>query len=867
MPTLSLPRFHETHDPNNPTATASPSWQRSQVEPRDLPATTTLNPPLHPAPASPRPSSAASSVHTLRRTPRLGDRVPTHRRSRSLDSAARQPEQHPSSQPHLAHVTPIGETQPDPSDVATEVAASTSSWDPLEEPFWPRRSTRISPRTASAILFALEEAIRKPYLFTPDLLEESASMSDLLSAAHGPGQTGNNGRSQNGGYKASGGPVPVPSYPTAGLRTPTDIMRQRQAREARKKQEQEDRERELTEERQRLQAMQQRPMAGTADDSPTQRRSTKAQQAADIGQDLASGSRRQERGTAGGSSYSRANPPNVMPTTAGSSTSKPIDPTVRERVGQSTGRIRGSSVSQGQPRPVSSSQTRVMPTAQDVPDQPMPQSGGQTYPPASAANPLAPEEGSAAAAHPRSRSGFPHAFERWETLSSHWEGLTSYWIRKLEQNSEELSRDPLSQQMSRQITDLSAAGANLFHAVVELQRLRASSERKFQRWFFDTRTEQEKFQETQAEMDRIVKEERQRRGETMKQLARAESDKAKAEELVREMRRELQISKDEARRAWEELGRRAQEERDRTTSLRSGEPTLVGGVQVVPMVQGMSTRQPARPETREGPYSEETGPNSMGGHMAAPEQQYNYEAEPSLTGTNPYQQQEREETQIPEPSERSYVSSPGRQPPTSAAAMAATLALQNPTARPHPEQVLEDPEDPSHFYHHTGTDIHHETQTRTSEPDDRSYIPSTVGTESDLGEEEWETDAQGNYRLDARGNPIPYRRQAGRAPSVESDEYGVDDQLREQGIYPSYTAGGQVQYGSGPTSGVAYDEQQEHEHGQEEGIDYSGSGWGQSWESYTPRHRHPTRLSDVPEEDERSRTSPSRASQASRSMR
>ena len=51
-------------------------------------------------------------------------------------------------------------------------------------------------------------------------------------------------------------------------------------------------------------------------------------------------------------------------------------------------------------------------------------------------------------------------------------------------------------------------------------------------------------------------------------------------------------------------------------------------------------------------------------------------------------------------------------------------------------------------------------------------------------------------------------------------------------------------------------------------ADYSGSGWGvgTGWESVTPRHRHPTRLSDVLEEDEPSRTSPSRASQASRSV-
>jgi hypothetical protein len=51
-------------------------------------------------------------------------------------------------------------------------------------------------------------------------------------------------------------------------------------------------------------------------------------------------------------------------------------------------------------------------------------------------------------------------------------------------------------------------------------------------------------------------------------------------------------------------------------------------------------------------------------------------------------------------------------------------------------------------------------------------------------------------------------------------------------------------------------------------VDYSGSlyGSGLGWESI-PRNHHPTRLSDVLEEDERSRTSPSRASQTSRGIR
>lgn len=99
------------------------------------------------------------------------------------------------------------------------------------------------------------------------------------------------------------------------------------------------------------------------------------------------------------------------------------------------------------------------------------------------------------------RSSFPHASERWETLSAHWEGLTSFWIQRLEKNANERNKDPYTQKLERQVTDLSAAGANLFHAVVALQRLRASSERKFQRWFFETREEQEKMREVQVKIE------------------------------------------------------------------------------------------------------------------------------------------------------------------------------------------------------------------------------------------------------------------------------------------------------------------------------------------------------------------------------
>ena len=68
-------------------------------------------------------------------------------------------------------------------------------------------------------------------------------------------------------------------------------------------------------------------------------------------------------------------------------------------------------------------------------------------------------------------------FQRWETVSSHWEGITSFWISRLQAVLEDI---PLrsSAQLSRLVADLSAAGARLFHAVVEMQKLRAANIRE-----------------------------------------------------------------------------------------------------------------------------------------------------------------------------------------------------------------------------------------------------------------------------------------------------------------------------------------------------------------------------------------------------
>lgn len=695
------------------------------------------------------------------------------------------------------------------------------------ELFEPHPALRISRRTASAIRFVLEEAIRVPYSFTPDLVEENSPMSDLTG-----------GRAANGGARTTGGPVPVTQADRSNIRTPQMIMNARRQRQEAEEQRKADEERRRSAER-RAQA------AGVAGITPTE------------------GAQRQPQSSVPRPSdpYAQYLPPGAprQPERLAPQSSQQQDATA----GASHTRSRTNSSTQQQPRPPQqANQSATMPSAESRRPPPVQHarrpsatSGASQAGPSTAA-PRQPPAPASSTGQPRdsASSSFPHAFERWETLSSHWEGLTSYWIRKLEANTEEVRREPLVQQMSRQITDLSAAGANLFHAVVELQRLRASSERKFQRWFYEHRQDQERAQEREAELVKSLEREREGRMEAEANNERMATEKKNAERAVGEMKRELQISKEEARRAWEELGRREQEERDRTFSLREGQPTLVGGVQVVPRVQS-------------------TGRGGMGGddvyagaQSGGIEQHYSYEEGASPTDTDPFTESARplhREQDVPSLAQGTYVpagassASSGRpsgystapeqsQLPAAAQIPYRTTQVQQPSSQPISSR-------PEAFYQQPASYLHQEQEGGIPE-DEQSYV--TSHGETSEGEEEYALDDHGRIMTDEAGRRIPFRS----IRSPVSDEYDVqEDRRRELEHLQRYgtaasSSGGYATASSTDPHGAGYATA-----GQ---ADYSGDGYGDEWVGM--RHHHPTRLSDVPEEDERSRTSPSRASQASR---
>ncbi|KAK4555200.1 hypothetical protein LTR86_007496 [Recurvomyces mirabilis] len=754
-----------------------------------------------------RPSSSSGSAHTLRRTPQLDDLRPSRVRSRSVESPVRD-----------LGESPDRSRQKSPSFTGTSQRRATSA-------FWasqpPHPALRISRRTHAAVQYVIEEFLRQPNNFTPVLEEENAQMSDL-----------GGGRASNGGPQA--------------IRTPRDVMRDRNAREAKRQEEQKAEEARRAEERRRSAERRAATVPGAAPRF--------SQASSQYTPDMST-----QQGGFDGPSDKRGGGNRVS---GADVLGEPVSRTQE----YAQPRIRSSS-GIAQPTAPSSGARRTT-QAQNSPRQP---SGSATQPGASSQAGAS----SAASGQREPASSFPHAFERWETLSSHWEGLTSYWMHKLESNTEEIRNTiPNASTLNRQITDLSAAGANLFHAVVELQRLRASSERKFQRWFFETRSDTERQQETHAQMDRQLKLERSAREEASAQRAKAEqaADLAKLE--VVEARRELMISKEEARRAWEELGRRNQDALDLADHLKNGRVAVVGGVQVVPYFGGPSRTGSAsqRPTTRDGPqqYGSMAGASSGGaaGFASPGEEAEYYRDRPSPTDTDPFTEQQQSRPRVSESEKSSHGAASYLPQSTGAEASMSRREVLDDQRTPQPPASASSP-DAQRFYQHGPTEtflhsppgsssggpvatIRPPTQRREDVRSEGSYV-ETISE----GDTEYAIDAAGNIQHDEQGRPIVFRRRL-QSPGEESEDAYDEDAIRHEREHAArygqtYVPTGQdmPEAPSVPaTSAQAVATYTPTTGAPSSGPDYEGSGYG-GWDAVqTTRHHHPTRLSDVLEEDE-----------------
>ena len=654
------------------------------------------------------------------------------------------------------------------------------------------------------------------------------------------------GRASNGGARV-GGPVPVPGAgSSSNIRTPTEIMRARNEREARRQEELKAEEQRRQEDRRRSA---ERRAAAVAESAPRFSQAS-SQYTPDVtAQQAPFEERRPGTGRVAGSDvlgdptgrstqdYSRRGPsvpqqdqPRPAPATAGASR--------RPQPSQSASRQPGSSAAAG-------------PSQSQAPPRPQP-----------AQNERVDDSGARSGA-----SSFPHAFERWETLSSHWEGLTSYWLHKLEQNTEEI-RDtiPNAATLNRQITDLSAAGANLFHAVVELQRLRASSERKFQRWFFDTRAENERNSETRAQLENQLRTERQAKETSSRQRGEAAIAAENARREHAEMQRELVIAKDEARRAWEELGRRNQESIDAAESLKSGRVTMVHGVSVVPYFGGVSRTGSLsqRPTTGDGQPYYGSAAGAAGLQSPGDEREY-YRQDDSPTNTDPFMEssQLHHEPGKQQLSSAAYQPSSGMQgtPTTTSTSQTVISPSNRGQAAAGPSRLPVTAEEAERFYQHGGQATYLHGASASSQaaapgpsvPINREDVISE-GSYISEGDGEYNLGAHGAAGHDAEGRPIVFRH---RVESMDTDDdYDTEaDIRREQELAAQYGSGvlpeapsvpatsaqAMADYPASATSGA-----------EAQRPDYEGSGYENYLQSrpYGSTHYHPTRLSDVLEEEE-----------------
>ncbi|KAI0886142.1 uncharacterized protein GGS22DRAFT_187376 [Annulohypoxylon maeteangense] len=730
-----------------------------------------------------RSTATPSSIHRLRRTPRFSVSPvsqPDAQQTRQpigkvtvtlspkgqyvLTSTEQQPRRerpkHPRRQLSQGNLSDESQaTSISPPSPLRETAQSTADASRSQ----PHPALRISKQTHSAILYALEQTLRGPKQISDDPAELYAPMSDLMGG-RGPATSNGNGASSARPTTARAA-VGSPS----GIRGPRVIMQERAAREAARERQREEQERE----RQRMEREHADAEARLQEQAlrrEAERKDAETQAAA-----------------AGAGTFG----PGAIPTGP--------DPTTRRPAQPATGRatVDNSSRPAGQTRIPTTAQTQASQSARHARGASGaqgpggPSSGpGLAGPSVTQPQQLPPPLSEESAALGRGRNSFPHAFERWETLSAHWEGLTSFWIRRLEQNAQEINQDPVSAQLSRQVTDLSSAGANLFHAVVELQRLRASSERKFQRWFFDTRADIERSQEVTGMLEAALEEERRSRADAIREALEHNQDTTKMQKQISELRKELTISKEEARRAWEELGRREQEERDRTMSLQLGQPTIVGGVQVVPMTQGV------------GRGSSQRDPRSYG---------------------QPDSQEYAQSPTSPSAARAQYTQAPAVKP--GVASGSGNPAFQTPTSVRHQQS-----------YGSEGT--YSEGQYINGMNGAHNGVPNGVPS--------------GASRSPVRNfqeHNVPEHAPVSKRSDVAAEEF--ETPATQPNVYQPTGASGphQPQYSTAP--------------------DYSGAGYTTPWDDagardMGPRHHHPTRLSDVlEEEEERSRTSASQ-SQVSR---
>jgi len=180
----------------------------------------------------------------------------------------------------------------------------------------------------------------------------------------------------------------------------------------------------------------------------------------------------------------------------------------------------------------------------------------------------------------------------------------------------------LTEQLARQVHDLSAAGANLFHAVVELQRIRASLERKFQRWYLELHNKLARQSETNALLEAALEEERSRRPET---TAAIKTWRGLRPAAANEALRALQAVLAEERSAYEALKADWEKERGVAEEERRGRLELQG--QLEKEVRRMNVERLSRARIQSQFYEEARKRDEARGWLAKAQAELGLEQE------------------------------------------------------------------------------------------------------------------------------------------------------------------------------------------------------------------------------------------------
>ncbi|KAK9476216.1 hypothetical protein V1514DRAFT_197650 [Lipomyces japonicus] len=149
----------------------------------------------------------------------------------------------------------------------------------------------------------------------------------------------------------------------------------------------------------------------------------------------------------------------------------------------------------------------------------------------------------------------------WDAICADVEGISGYWIQRLNAHETNITKKPRAAQLNTMVEGLTTTGMALLTAVVELQKRRAETNAKYAEWYEDYSQERARMAQLAQDMDEEMDHERGLRADLITQLEQATEAEANQRWMLEESRRELQAARLECRRAWAEVARLEEQQR------------------------------------------------------------------------------------------------------------------------------------------------------------------------------------------------------------------------------------------------------------------------------------------------------------------